>query len=462
MKALFIFFSLILTANILTAQEKVLRTESGKDIRFVVRNFCYDFDQVILCNGNDSTSVTPSIGSLLCNSPLTYVHYDSLLMFKNVKYFDDDGWGYSPYYSKLLGLGSDSVIISYHLTYPQSNCDSFIISGNDTILSDSIAAIDVDSDQLTYIRSTYNSDNFFNKGASSFSLQLNSKPVLLASNGNLKSAVLGISPSNETKLILVNLSNQQILKDTILSPQFINPVGIYASWNTISILSCPGDSIINLTTYNISLDTFYTETIWTGSGVNVFSIYSFGIVFQPESDTSINNYDKQIISFNSSNHNSSAYNINKRLKVLIYSDGSLINTLGYNPLIAVEDLPQTNKLLFYDSFVLRDSILTDINPKFFISDFRCALKVADYDDSKVEWQLFPNPSDNEFNLVASGLICGRDYKVDIIDIAGNIKYETVVHAKTIVTLPTGEFPPGFYFVRIHSKRGMVVQKIVKT
>ena len=114
MKSFFIFFILIMTSTLLPAQEKVLRTDSGKDIRFVVRNFCYDYDQVIICNGNDSANISPSIGSLLCSNPLTYVHYDSLLSINSVKYFDVDESGLSPSYSKLLGLGNDSILITYH------------------------------------------------------------------------------------------------------------------------------------------------------------------------------------------------------------------------------------------------------------------------------------------------------------------------------------------------------------
>ena len=105
--------------------------------------------------------------------------------------------------------------------------------------------------------------------------------------------------------------------------------------------------------------------------------------------------------------------------------------------------------------------MTDINPKFFRSDFRCPTKISEYDDSQVEWKVFPNPSNSEFNLVASGLICGRDYKVDIIDVTGRMKYETIVQAKTTVTLPTEKYPSGIYFIRIHSLKGLVVQKVIK-
>lgn len=457
MKSFFIFFILIITSTLLAAQEKVLRTDSGKDIRFVVRNICNDYDQVILCNGNDSTNISPSIGNLLCLSPLTYVHYDSLLSINKVKYFDVDESGFSPYYSKLLGFGNDSILITYHLTYPNGGCDSLNISATDTIFSDSIAAINIENNQLIYIRSSGFSNNFFKHSPTLFSMHLNMIPLLLATSENGKSAIVGTNQNNETELIIINLANQQILKDTILFSQLVNPVGIYFNWNVLFIVSCPGDSMINLTTYDTGLDAFYTETIWTESGIHAFAFYSNGFIFQPETDTSFNGYDKQLITF--SNHSNNFHNINKRLKMFYYPEANLFGYL--NPLVAIEDLPQTNKLLLYDSFQLNDSILTDINPAFFSSDFRCPTKVAEYDDSKIEWQLFPNPSENEFFLVASGLICGREYKVDIIDIAGHLKYETTVHAKMIVNLPAGDFPPGVYFVRIHSKKGMVVQKVVK-
>jgi hypothetical protein len=107
------------------------------------------------------------------------------------------------------------------------------------------------------------------------------------------------------------------------------------------------------------------------------------------------------------------------------------------------------------------TIATDLHPSLCLGDYRCPMKVDEYDDSRVEWTVYPNPSMTDFKLSASGLICGREYKMDIVDENGKVLYESTVHSKMTITLPTAHFEPGIYFVRIHTLKGFITQEIIK-
>lgn len=462
MRSIVLFIFMICFSVFLPAQEKVINSNAGSDMRFYVRNVCQDYGQFVICNGSDSINERPSLGMIGCQFPNNYVHIDSLLLFNRIDHFDIDQVGGQPYSPKLMCLGNDSLLLTYTVEY-SSICDSPNVAGVDTIFTDSVVDLNVSNEQLTYIRNSNVNDNFFNIYINTFSMHLNITPLYVS---NLfypnSTAVVGINQNNETELIIINKNTQQILKDTVLSTSMSNPVALnFSDSYRLYVVSCPGDTVVNLLTFDCVNDTAKIEAIYSGSGINVSSFSANGLFyFQPKSDTSLNGFDKQLFSFKYFTHSLTNYNINKRLKVFVSPGG---NQNYFSFLGAVEDLPVTNTLFIYDNSNLQlfDSIITDANPKFYRSDFRCPISVTEYDDSKVEWQVFPNPSNSEFNLAASGLICGRDYKVDIIDLAGRIKYETIVHAKMTVNLPTGQYSPGVYFIRIHSLKGLVVQKIIK-
>jgi Secretion system C-terminal sorting domain len=74
---------------------------------------------------------------------------------------------------------------------------------------------------------------------------------------------------------------------------------------------------------------------------------------------------------------------------------------------------------------------------------------------------FPNPTSNNITINASGLICGRDYQMDLIDMNGKIWYAKTIHAKMSIEIPLETMPAGVYVLRIHTLKGMVTEKIVK-
>jgi hypothetical protein len=447
-----VFFSLFLFTT--SAQEKTFNSPAGSKINLFVRNVCSDLTQAIVCDGDSTNNIHPTFGTLDCSVYL-YEFHDSLLAFKSVKFFDFDQEGASQWTSKLLSLGNDSLILNYHLSYPSGNCINVNLSPVDTILTDSIADLNVMQDRLIYIRKTNIGNNFHCVFITPFNLHLDFTPIAVSTKiFSDKSAVVGVNQSNEIELAIIDLNMGSILKDTILSSQMKNVNSIKFD-NDIYIASSPGDTLSNLLTYDISQNTYTIQNIYSGSGIKVFCWGDQGFYFQPISDTGINHLETHIFFYDFFNHSVTHNDVNKRLKYMQSNSWSYIT--------GTEDIPVTDKIYFYTSGTLQlfDSTITDLNPKFYRGDLRCFVKVDEYDDSKVEWQAYPSPTQSNINLIASGLICGRDYKVDIIDLTGKIKYENTIHSKMVVELPTENYPAGIYFIRIHSLKGLIVQKVVK-
>ena len=120
-------------------------------------------------------------------------------------------------------------------------------------------------------------------------------------------------------------------------------------------------------------------------------------------------------------------------------------------------------VVIYDSFTYTqmDAYQAVYQIDLIASDFRCPISLEEYDDSKVKILAFPNPTGNGITINASGLICGRDYQMDLVDAKGKICFQKTIHAKMNVEISLEGLPAGMYFLRIHTLKGMVTEKIIK-
>ncbi len=458
---LIIFTLLSYSVSSAASNSTMVLTKPNADINVVVNNFCEYFAQIIICNGADSLGIEPSLGSGNCPFDPRYTHYDSLYSISGVKFLEQADDGSTPWSTKPLFIGNETTILSYNTTYGNYWCDTIFISPNDTLHSDSIAGIQVwPWTGLIVIRNTSSSPNFLLYDTTFslvFSLQLNMRPVFLSG-----SSVIGINQNNETVLNIIDLFSQQVELDTIMGVAAQNPFSFkYISSQQLLLASQPGDSMVCITKYNYSGNVLVSDTLFTGSGINVGTWEGPNFHYQPHLDTSANGFDRQVIIYNCNNMvQSGVFNIDKRLKKLVYPAATYYN--GYPYVNVVTDSLPTKVYAYQSSdYLLADSFETGLNPSLFSCDFRCPVKVTEYDDSKVEWKVYPNPSTGDFKLTASGLICGRDYKIDIIDEQGKVIYETTARAKMTLVLPTSRYKAGIYFVRIHTLKGYITQEIIK-
>ncbi len=434
-----------------------------KDVNVSLNNVCEIWGQLIICNGNDTAGIHPNLGILNCN--WDFKHIDSLVP-DSIEFLEFADYAITPWDTKIMFLGNSNVILSYDMTYGNHYCDTLMISPKDTLYTDSVNAIRItpSMDGLAMLRSTSLTPNFIFYDTSLsvvFSLQLNMVPLLISIPGySLGAAVVGVNQNNETVLNIIDLDLHQVVKDTILGPMAANPYTLSFVYPNLQLASSPGDSITTITKYSIQTGSITNAIAFSGSGINVADWEGHNLHFQPLSDTSLNALHRQVMVYNCSTMAiTGTFQIDKRLKILRYP----VN-LGqyYYYMFAVSDsVPDVMYIYDYYNYNFQDSVITAFNPGLFLGDLRCPVRVDEYDDSMVDWTLFPNPSTGDFSLSASGLICGREYKMDIVDGNGKILYENTVHAKMTVTLPTAHFESGIYYVRIHTLKGFITQEIIK-
>ena len=449
----------------MNAQSDVVHAPSGTRLNLFIHNVCEYYDQLVICNGDSSQGTHPSMGLIDCGT--TYIHEDSLSVFTKVKYLAMGDESPQSFEQKLFCVGDDNRLLSYRIGYSGgSPCNSTVIVPADTLLSDSIAGCKIFYSTIAAIRSSSTTNNFilYDTTLSSpvYAILLNMTPVMIAGYSyNVYAAVIGVNQTNQTVLNVINMQTQTIVKDTVLGPLFTKPLSMDFSTNQVVFLAAePGDSIVSVLKYNPQTGIDTAAVVYPASGAHVVAWVNGILHFQPEQDASSNGYDKQVFLFDAYNMQPlNNYNINKRLSKLVHSANS---NVGYYPYMTLVEDSALSKVFLYstNNYSIIDSVTTAMNPEFFRSDFRCPVSIDEYDDSWVEWKVFPNPTANNINIMAAGLICGRDYKIDIVDSNGKVKYESIVHAKMTLTLPIEKFPAGTYFVRIHSLKGFVTKKII--
>ncbi|HEX5002204.1 MAG TPA: T9SS type A sorting domain-containing protein [Bacteroidia bacterium] len=426
-----------------------------------VSNVCEPYGQITGCNPPSGSGASANFGNGGCIGQSAYTLLDSIELPGPMTYFNIDPDQSINTTPKYLCAGDASKLLLY-TTYisTQNICDA-ITAPADTFLLDSIVNAIPTVNLLCIIRSSAITDNFIVFQPPSqvplFSMTLNMKPGLLAVNFQT-AAVAGTDTTGTVRLNTIDLSTGLVTHDTLLGPPADNPVRIENN-GTVTIASSPGDTLITATTYNLNTQAISYSTIYANSGFNTGD-FQFGYFhYQPLTDPNGNNDDKKVFVydlFSMTPYNT--FNINRRLKHLIFTSSNY----GYY-MHGVEEPPLDNHVLVYNYFNYQpaDSFYTPGPADFIVSDFRCFVSTPEYDDDLVKLKVYPNPTNGMVNVEASGLICGRDYKMELMDNMGKIIVAETIHAKMYLEIPMKELPAGVYFLRIETRRGPVSEKIVK-
>jgi len=447
--------------------EPPIKFGPGDEIKVYANNFCEFWSRIYISEGVDSLGTIASIGIVPCYPQGgSYVHYDSIIGLREVLY-SDVGQQYSGIQDrKTICFGNAEQIFTYKISIdPQfSWCDTTILEPSYSYTSDSIVDAKVYLDQIVVIRATDLSTNFliFDSTFTTIlhSEQLNMIPKQMFidySNCN----ILGIDQNGAMVLKIYDLSNLGLIKDTILFPTYEEPLNFESSTFSTTVVTEPGDTCIRLTKFNWYYNTFFDTIIYSGSGAGVQFMEGGVFNFQPKSDSSGLGMDKQVFVYNYNTQRViGIYHINKKLRVLS-NPGDGYNSFQY--VFAIPDSAQIGKYYVYTSYsyYLLDSGYVPENTVLFNADFRCSISVDEQEDSNIKWSTFPNPTNGNINLTASGLMCGKDYTIDVLDAYGRIMHQEIIHAKMNMTLPVENYKAGIYFIRIHTQRGMVSQKFLK-
>ncbi len=443
------------------------QTQPGtQKLNLQVSNVCDYYGQYVISNDPSTSGIPPTLGNAGCVYSSNYAHVDSLQVLDRVKYFDVTDDSPNPDRQKLLYVAGDHVLLSFYSSFPLSYCDPIIVP-RDTFLIDSISGIDANPNRLYVIRETPFTNNLlvFDTLSNSpiISMNIAMTPKFIDVN-YIYLAVVGIDGNNDIRLKVFDTNTMTTLADTILGPMADNPISLLvASWQLIYLASQPGDSILNMTKYNLQNNSITASTIYSYSGAHAFDYDGSYFHFQPEKDSVGNNFDTHIYKYDPYNMQQYAvYDLGVRFHKLIYAGGGGFSYYSY--MHGVVESALNGKVMIYTNFnySLVDSFQTTYQVDLIESDFRCPVSLDEYDDSKVKILAYPNPTSKNININASGLICGRDYKMDLIDMNGRRWYEKTIHAKMSVEIPLENMPAGVYILRIHTLKGMVTEKIVKT
>jgi len=441
----------------------ISQVSSGvQKLNLVVSNVCDYYGQYVVCNGPDSSGISPSFGNAQCVYSSNYIHHDSLTVLNKVSIMAVTEDSPNPDDPKLFYIGDKNKLLSYYSSFPVSYCDPVIMPG-DTFLIDSLKAMRAAYNKLFVIRETALSDNFLIYDTSTVvpvaSMLLNMTPKFIDYNYNLV-AIVGVNAVNEIVLNIINVNTLAVMADTVLGPMAQNPISIlFAGSQTVYLASQPGDSVVNMVKYT---GTISASTIYAYSGAHAFAWDGYYFHFQPDSDPSGNNLDSKVIKYDPFNMQQYAvFNTNRRFYKLLYGGGGGFSYYAY--MHGVIESAANNQVIIYThyNYSEEDSFQTNYQVDFIASDFRCPVSLEEYDDSRVKILAFPNPAGNSITINASGLICGRNYKMNLIDVAGKSWYEKSIHAKMSIEIPLETLPAGIYILQIHTLNGIVSEKIVK-
>jgi len=426
-----------------------------------VSNVCEPYGQIIGCNSFAGSGASANFGNGGCVGQSAYALLDSVDLPGQMTFFNIDPDQSINTAPKYLCTGDTNKLLLYTTFISLQNICDAISAPSDTFLLDSLVTAIPTSNLVCVIRNSTQTDNFIVLQPPSqiplFSITLNMKPKLLAVSFQ-SAAVVGTDATGAVRLNTIDLSTGQVTHDTLFGPLADNPVRIQNS-GILTIVSSPGDTLITATIYNLNTQAVSYATIYANSGFNTGDFQYGYFHYQPLTDTTGNNLDKQVLVYDLNSMTPySTFNINRRLKHLIFSSSNY----GYF-MHAVEIPPLENHIIVYNYFNYQpaDSFYTPGPADFIVSDFRCFVSTPEYEDDLVKLKVFPNPTNGMVNIEASGLICGRDYKMELMDNMGKIILNKIIHAKMYLEIPMNELPSGTYFLRIETRRGPVSEKIVK-
>jgi Secretion system C-terminal sorting domain len=446
----------------LIANSAFAQHEPTTGINLQVSNVCEYYGQIIGCNPSFGSGEKSSMGNAGCVYSSNYLHYDSCAINNPIKYMSIDPSGAFNNSSKYLCVGEQNKILIYNSVFTTSNYCNAIISPLDTIYLDSIVSCVTYNNSIFVIRSSTVTPNYLVFESPFqvpvFSEILNMRPLMLEIAYNTL-AVVGEDSNADVRVNILDRQSGVIMADTILPVMAANPKSVDLRGSYVYIDSSPGDTAITITRFNITSHALNTTTIHSNSGLNTGD-WEYGYYhYQPLVDLSGNNDDKKVFRYDlAAMQPYATFNINKRLHKLIYAAGDY-----YYFMHAIEESPLNNHVTVYQYFnyLEVDSFTTTQPVDFIVSDFRCFVSVPEYDDHLVKIQAYPNPTKGILNIKASGLICGREYKMDLSDLTGKIYFEQVIHAKMVLEIPMQQLVSGVYLLRIHTKKGVVSEKIVK-
>lgn len=294
-------------------------------------------------------------------------------------------------------------------------------------------------------------------------INLDIVPGGMVSYGN-ELYIVGSSVDSATNLIAINPDSQNISFQIILDSLSGNPLAVSRYGNNIYVYSAPGDSIATLTRYSL-IDSSFTSTIFyaqSGCKAFTFSPDGYYLYCQPQTDTSGNNFNKQILEIRlDSMKIADVYNVNKDVYSIQFPTSG---GFSFSPIyLSVLDTSFLSTLFLYDSysFSLYDSIVAAFRTAYLINEIRCYGGIDDNAGLYPKLNVFPNPTGDYIYLVISEVPSDQKCKLEVFDMLGKKYLSEQIKVKTAKTINLSNYPAGTYLFKMEVGDVILNQKIIK-
>ncbi len=448
-----------------TAQATLVISKNNPTLQLVTSNVCYNTTQLIVCKGDPFLGINPSLG-WSCTGWSGSPSYTWLFDFNagaNMNGITISDSALAPAIPRPFFVSHDSIIKAYTLSVPQFDCVPIIALYDSTVVPD-LLAMHANHDRLITISNKVGGDNvnIFNLQLQPlFNFALPFYPQRLFVNWG-RIVITGTDTSGSSRLFVYDLFNAAVLKDTLLGPLEINSKSMNLAYPYVNVLATPGDSVIAITRYNIDTGQLNSSIVYSQSGVQAVDYDQDVFYYQTFADSTPQATHLGITAYYLSTGQSAFYNKGQRYS-LISQPNNRGNSWSPSNINVVLENATNNHVIVIEpaSMMMIDTLMTSNHAAFFANDFRCPVSVEEYNDDQTEIIMFPNPTDGVFTVHMKGLICNRDYLIDVIDLKGNVVMQKQVQAKHTYTLDFDNLKAGTYVLRLHTQQGLKTRKIIK-
>lgn len=470
--ALLLIFLLLMYGGLYAEQKEIYISAKHPSV-LKTHNGCWDVNHFIFCKGDSVFGQHSSFGYIDYNQfPPVYTHIDSLPSyvlkdFANFPFSQLNGYGNIERYFVLV---TDNFIYSYStlpsssflppttlridsIATPQSFSTCCMI--NDTLLAvASMLSDSIHCDYTVYTLPHFNIDHQY---------VLLLKPEKISGGYGLSNELIVTGDSSGIqRLVEINAITHQITHDGVLPDVCSNIHSLAINATHYSILSSSGDTITYLTTVNQNTFVSTIDTLSTGFGVALAEVNIFHRLFyQLSKDTGATQFDKKLLSialFQSSQIDTTLLNVKCRAMHYNVADG--FGPQIYFFIFAPDDTISNKAILTDYFFNITDTIYTPKNPTWFAEDFRCYLGMNEI-NKHLSLNVYPNPANDEVELMATGLQKNITYTFEILDAKGNALYIRAIESKQNYVIPLEEMPAGTLLLRVSGNGASVTKKIIK-
>jgi len=298
-----------------------------------------------------------------------------------------------------------------------------------------------------------------------FIIPLNYTPELLEIDAE-SLFVVGVDSTGGYSLNQYGTSTDSLIGTYSLNQLVSNPQELIATGDSVYILSSPGDSVVSLTTIDLTTSAITQSVIYPLSGArathNEFEDHRY-FTFQPKADTSISELNRQILVFDPVNNQLDTFGLNIEFDFFkhpkpYYSCGLGLMNLSW---VGAKYNAQALDSFYFENFPGVFQFPLDGRPDFVNCNFGCLVNNENIrEHQKIDFSLYPNPASAHLRIKLTGLSEDKPYLYEIIDNMGRIQHSGTLRGNQRIHLPLNKLTNGVYYFRLNTGESIISQKLI--